>query len=65
MPIGNGRLAAMIWGDEAQDIISLNHEWLWRGANCDRDNLPASHHLAEVREYLLHGDCFTATSSRP
>ena len=25
MPIGNGRLAAMVWGDEKADRISLNH----------------------------------------
>ena len=62
LPIGNGRLAAMIWGDEATDRISLNHEWLWRGVNRERDNAQVSGHLKEVRECLLRGDFLEATA---
>ena len=46
LPLGNGRLAAMYWGDETRDILSLNHEHLWRGkyrdreADCVADKLP-------------------------
>jgi hypothetical protein len=56
LPIGNGRLAAMIWGNENTDQISLNHEWLWRGVNRMRDNEQAFSHLEEVRNYLERGD---------
>ena len=38
LPIGNGRLAAMVIGDPDRERIALNHEWLWRGINKDRDN---------------------------
>jgi alpha-L-fucosidase 2 len=62
LPIGNGRLAAMVWGDENRDILSLNHEWLWRGTNRNRDNAPAAQHLEEVRDCLRQGNFFRATS---
>lgn len=62
LPIGNGRLAAMIWGDERTDRITLNHEWLWRGVHRERDNEPVHEHLQEVRECLRRGDFFRATS---
>jgi alpha-L-fucosidase 2 len=62
LPIGNGRLAVMIWGNENTDIISLNHEWLWRGENRTRDNEKVSGHLKDVRDCLKKGDFFRATS---
>jgi len=62
LPIGNGRLAAMIWGDENCDVISLNHEWLWTGKNRNRDNIISSDMLEKVRELLKKGEFFKATS---
>lgn len=61
LPIGNGRLAAMIWGDENTDRISLNHEWLWRGVHRERDNRQEASHLQEIRECLRQGDYLRAT----
>ncbi len=62
LPIGNGRLAAMVWGDESTDVISLNHEWLWRGINRNRDNLQVSSNISQIRSLLKEGDFFRATS---
>jgi alpha-L-fucosidase 2 len=62
LPIGNGRLAAMVWGDTATDRISLNHEWLWRGVNRYRECPRSARHLAEVRKHLKDGEFFHATS---
>ncbi|MCY2925494.1 MAG: glycoside hydrolase N-terminal domain-containing protein, partial [Planctomycetota bacterium] len=31
LPIGTGRLAAMISGTTEPERVALNHEWLWRG----------------------------------
>lgn len=56
LPIGNGRLAAMILGDPQKERIALNHEWLWRGKNKDRKNEQNAHKLQEVRELLLNGE---------
>jgi len=61
LPIGNGRLAAMIWGDAEKDIIDLNHEWLWRGIYKDRENADVSEHLEYVRSLLKERDFLKAT----
>ena len=31
LPIGTGRLAAMVFGGVRRERVALNHEWLWRG----------------------------------
>lgn len=61
LPIGNGRLAAMVWGDTAQDVLTLNHEWLWRGTHRDKAVIPAAQHLEFVRDLLRQGKYFRAT----
>ena len=55
LPIGTGRLAAMVLGDPATERVALNHEWLWRGESRCRDTQPRAHLLAEVRQLLLEG----------
>ena len=32
IPVGNGRIGAMIYGNPLNDILSLNEETLWSGA---------------------------------
>ena len=61
LPIGNGRLAAMIWGSTEKDTLDLNHEWLWRGTNRNREVVPAAEHLESVRALLKQGDFYKAT----
>lgn len=61
LPIGNGRLAAMVCGDEKSIRVALNHEWLWRGTHRFRDCRDVSSHLPEVREALFSGDLLTGT----
>ncbi|MDP6117154.1 MAG: glycoside hydrolase family 95 protein [Planctomycetota bacterium] len=56
LPIGTGRLAAMVMGDPETERIALNHEWLWRATDRDRDTEGRSHLLPEVRDLLLTGD---------
>ena len=53
LPIGNGRLAAMVLGVPEKLRIALNHEWMWRGENRFRECPIVSEHLAEVREELI------------
>lgn len=55
LPIGTGRLAAMVLGTVKTERVALNHEWLWKGTNRARDTEPRSHLLAQVRELLLAG----------
>ncbi len=55
-PIGNGRLAAMVWGKQCEDILTLNDEWLWRGTRRGKECEAAAHDLPRVRELFLKGD---------
>lgn len=61
LPVGNGRLAAMMVGAPQKLRIALNHEWMWRGENRNREYLDVSMHLPEVREALLSGDFLKGT----
>ncbi len=54
LPIGTGRLAAMVIGG-MPERVGLNHEWLWRGTNRNREPAKSAHLLAEVRKLLLAG----------
>lgn len=55
LPIGTGRLAAMVLGSVEQERVALNHEWLWRGVNRNREPEKNAHLLPGVRELLLAG----------
>ncbi len=55
LPIGTGRLAAMVIGG-MPERVALNHEWLWRGVNRNREPAKSAHLLSEVRELLLAGN---------
>lgn len=61
LPVGSGRLAAMVLGGVTSERLALNHEYLWRGQHRDRDNETRSHLLPEVRELLLQGDYLEGT----
>lgn len=61
LPVGNGRLAAMMLGNPEKLRIALNHEWMWRGDNRFRECQEAAEHLPEVREALLQEDFLKAT----
>ena len=62
LPIGTGRLAAMVLGEADNERVGLNHEWLWRGPNRHREPPKAAHLLAGVRELLLAGNYADGTT---
>ena len=55
LPIGNGRLGAMIFGGVAKERIQLNEDSLWSGAPQDADNPAAPAALPEIRQMLFAG----------
>ncbi len=57
MPVGNGRLGAMVFGAVNRERIQLNEESLWMpsGDPAERDNPDALKHLPEVRRLLFAG----------
>jgi alpha-L-fucosidase 2 len=55
LPIGNGRLGAMIYGNVDTETIQLNEHTLWSGGPNRNDNPLALDSLAEIRKLILEG----------
>ena len=53
LPLGNGRLGAMVFGDPVNENIQLNELTLWAGGPHRNDNPDAKEALSEVRELLF------------
>jgi alpha-L-fucosidase 2 len=56
LPVGNGRLGAMIFGDPAHERLQLNEETVWAGGPVDNNNPAALRTLPLVRKALFQGD---------
>ena len=56
LPIGNGRLGAMVFGGIGLERVQLNDDTLWSGGPRAWDNPQARGALPEVRRLLLAGD---------
>jgi alpha-L-fucosidase 2 len=55
LPIGNGRLAAMVFGKTDDERIQLNEDSIWPGSRKNRDNPNAPAAVPEVRRLLMEG----------
>lgn len=55
MPLGNGRLGAMVFGGLTKERIQLNEDTLWAGSYRDETNPKALAALPEVRRLLFEG----------
>ena len=55
LPIGNGRMGAMIFGKVNTERIQLNEDSVWYGAYVDRNNPHALRNLSKIRELILSG----------
>ena len=53
LPVGNGRIGAMVFGGIAQERLQLNEDTLWAGGPYDPVNPEASGALAEVRRLIF------------
>lgn len=56
LPVGNGRLGAMVFGGAQQERIQLNEESLWAGKQIDVNNPEGLKHLKEIQQLLLNGE---------
>ena len=56
MPIGNGRLGGMVFGQTGNERIQLNEDTLWGGGPRDTNNPDALAALPKVRKLLFDGD---------
>ena len=55
LPIGNGRLGAMIYGNAGRETIQLNEHTLWSGGPNRNDNPLALDSLTAIRELIYAG----------
>ncbi|WP_409347046.1 glycosyl hydrolase family 95 catalytic domain-containing protein [Paenibacillus sp. MBLB4367] len=55
LPLGNGRLGAMVFGCMEQERISLNEDTLWAGYPAQEHNPDAYAYLQEARKLLAEG----------
>ncbi|MGX5817840.1 glycoside hydrolase family 95 protein [Chitinophaga lutea] len=62
LPIGNGRIGAMVFGTAQEEQLQLNEAYLWSGGPRDGNNPGAKTQLPVVREALWNGEYMKADS---
>ena len=55
LPVGNGRLGAMVFGGVERERLQLNEDTLWAGGPYDPDNTNALAALPEARRLIFEG----------
>jgi alpha-L-fucosidase 2 len=60
LPVGNGRLGAMVFGGVELERLQLNEDSVWSGAPQDADNPKALEALPEIRRLLFAGNYVAA-----
>lgn len=55
LPLGNGRLGAMVYGTAEQEHLQLNEDSVWYGKYVDRVNPDAKQNLDKVRKLIFDG----------
>ena len=55
LPVGNGRLGAMVFGGISDERIQFNEDTLWKGFPHDYDRKGAHDSLARIRQLLFEG----------
>ena len=55
LPVGNGRLGAMVFGGTATERLALNEDTFWSGGPPDMANPEARAHLDDVRRLIREG----------
>ena len=61
LPLGNGSLGAMVFGDVHKERIQLNEETIWSGSMQNSDNPKAAKHIETIRQLLFDGKYKEAT----
>jgi hypothetical protein len=55
LPVGNGRLGAMVFGTLGRERLQLNEDTLWSGGPRDWNNPEAAAVLPEIRRLIAEG----------
>ncbi|MCW3053575.1 MAG: large secreted protein, partial [Chthonomonadales bacterium] len=56
LPLGNGRLAAMVYGGTGKETLQLNEGTLWEGGPHDYDNPEALAALPQIRQLVFSNE---------
>ncbi|KAK1140126.1 hypothetical protein N8T08_010882 [Aspergillus melleus] len=56
LPVGNGRLGAMVYGRTDTELLQLNEDSVWYGGPQNRTPTDALRHLPQLRELIRNGD---------
>ena len=62
LPIGSGRMGAMIYGAVVDEHIQFNEDTLWRGKPHDYARADAFQSLAQIRQLIFNGNAAQALS---
>ena len=55
LPLGNGRIGAMVFGDPAHERFQLNEETVWGGSPHNNTNPKAKEALPRIRRLIFEG----------
>lgn len=55
LPLGNGRLGAMVFGDPQHEEFQLNEETVWGGSPYNNTNPKAKEALSQIRQLIFEG----------
>ena len=55
LPVGNGRLGAMVFGDPYKEVIQLNEETVWAGEPGNNIQDEIKDHFPEIRQLIYDG----------
>ena len=56
LPLGNGRMGAMVYGTVPEEHIQVNEDSIWYGGKVDRTNPDTRKKLPEIRRLILNGE---------
>ncbi|MCX6326916.1 MAG: glycoside hydrolase family 95 protein [Bacteroidia bacterium] len=56
LPVGNGRLGGMVFGDFSHERIQLNEESVWAGSKINNNNPRSKAHLGEIQQAIFRGE---------
>jgi alpha-L-fucosidase 2 len=56
LPVGNGRLGAMVFGDPINECIQINEESIWAGSKINNNNQKALANLPALQQAIFRGE---------
>lgn len=56
LPVGNGRMGAMVFGNPNIERIQFNEESLWAGSKLDNNNPQSLKYLGEIQQLIFDGN---------